>query len=145
MTTPPLTRTIGATERTLRDLLENRLAAADISFAEWTVLVFLQSGDPVETPHLLQRLAAGRIAARDEAVRLLADMEAAGLILRGGHAPDGTLVLSPRGRDVARPLFDEIGAITRHLEDGIDPGELAATRRTLDMVAGRAAALLSAG
>lgn len=139
MTTPPLTRTIGATERTLRDLLDSRLATAGLSFPEWTVLVFLQSGAPMPVPGLLAQLAAGRIAAGAEANSLLARMAAAGLL----SVRSDTARLTARGLETARPLLDEVGAITRDLEEGLDAADLAATRRTLAAIAHRAADLLA--
>ena len=139
MTTPPLTRTIGATERTLRDLLDSRLATAGLSFPEWTVLVFLQSGAQMPVPGLLAQLAAGRIAAGAEADSLLARMAAAGLLAVRSE----TVRLTARGLETARPLLDEVGAITRDLEEGLDAADLAATRRTLAAIAHRAADLLT--
>ncbi|APH72538.1 MarR family winged helix-turn-helix transcriptional regulator [Aquibium oceanicum] len=143
MTTPPLTRAIGATERTLRDLLDSRLATAGLSFPEWTVLVFLQSGAPMPVPGLLAQLAAGRIAAGAEANSLLARMAAAGLLAVRGEERSETVRLTARGLETARPLLDEVGAITRGLEEGLDAADLAATRRTLAAIAHRAADLLA--
>ncbi len=143
MTTPPLTRAIGATERTLRDLLDSRLATAGLSFPEWTVLVFLQSGAPQPVPGLLAQLAAGRIAADAEANGVLARMAAAGLLAVGGEERSETVRLTARGLETARPLLDEVGAITRGLEEGLDAADLAATRRTLAAIAQRAAELLA--
>jgi hypothetical protein len=46
-TTPNLTRDIGQAERTMRALLERLLDEADLSFPEWTVLVFLDGAGPL--------------------------------------------------------------------------------------------------
>jgi hypothetical protein len=60
-----------------------------------------------------------------------------------GEAPEATARLTTQGLAIARPLLDEVGAITSSLEDGLDPADLAATRRTLAAIAHRAAALLA--
>ena len=140
MTSPPLTRTIGITERTLRELLERRLAAAGISFPEWTVLVFLGAGD-LTAADIAGRLAGGKIVAADKAPDLLARMGDAGLIEEDGAKH---IALTDKGRQTFASLSDAIAAITSSLVDGIAEADLDATRRTLDAIALRAGRLLAA-
>jgi len=131
---PPLTRTIGQTERALQALLARQLAATGTSFAEWAAMTLLYGGRMSEE-QLGSALAKGNIAGRDEAAALIA-----ALVERGTIATEaGTLGLTQQGATFYEPLRAAVGRATDTLFADIAPGDLDATRRTLDLVAQRAA------
>jgi hypothetical protein len=52
--TPPLTRYIGETERSLRALLDRLLRDSGLSFPAWTVLVTVDSSDGIGVGDLIE-------------------------------------------------------------------------------------------
>jgi hypothetical protein len=154
-TTPNLTRDIGQAERAMRALLERLLDEAGLSFAEWTVLVFLDGAGPLTTGELVRRQVGGRVApeagARAAVDRLLSrgllapanDTRGAGRL--GGE--DGNLKLAPTtaGDAVYLPVRINVERITGELYGDLPQAALEATHRTLAEVYRRANARLIAG
>jgi DNA-binding MarR family transcriptional regulator len=153
--TPNLTRDIGQAERAMRALLERLLDEAGLSFAEWTVLVFLDGAGPLTTGELVRRQVGGRVApeagARAAVDRLLSrgllapanDTRGAGRL--GGE--DGNLKLTPTtaGEAVYLPVRINVERITGELYGDLPQAALEATHRTLAEVFRRADARLVAG
>ncbi|MDP3899092.1 MAG: hypothetical protein Q8Q62_20660 [Mesorhizobium sp.] len=142
-TNPPLTRTIGETERTLQALLQRYLATANISFQQWTVLVYLAGVGQLSRSALVGRLVDGRIATAEETEAVLASMHSRSLIATATRGEDAVVFLSDAGKGAFAPLRERITAITGSLFDDLPAADLAATRRTLETVTRRAGQLLS--
>ena len=121
-TTPALTRDIGQAERTMHALLERLLDEAGLSFAEWTVLNFLD-GD------------AGQLAPADEAH---------GAGVSGNDDEDLRLAPTAAGEAVYRPVRRTVARISDELYGDLPPADLEATQRTLAEVTRRANARLAA-
>lgn len=140
MTKPqPLTKTVGKAERTLQRLLATQLEQAGISFAEWTVLVFLSGPAALPRTDLVAALAHGQIADDQAAERLLSAMENKGLIV----VADTAVALTDAGKTLFLPLREQVQALTSGLVEGIAIEDLEATNRTLTLVAARAEMLLA--
>lgn len=137
---PPLTRYVGTAERTLQALLETELGRAGLSFPEWTVLTFLNSAGALAREQLAAALASGLIAGRKEADALIGAMIGKGLIAAG----DGGLSIAVAGAEIYLPVRKAVESITTGLTEGIPEVDLATTRRTLEALTRRAAALLPA-
>jgi hypothetical protein len=138
---PLLTRDIGEVERALRALLERLLAPAGLSFAEWTVLSFLD-GAPLDRAELVRRQLGGRVVAD----RAEAESTVDGLVSSGLVAPrsGGGLGLSDAGEVRYRPVRQAVSRITDGLYRGLPAADLDATHRTLVEVARRAHVSLAA-
>jgi hypothetical protein len=154
-TTPNLTRDIGQAERAMHALLERLLDEADLSFAEWTVVVFLDGTGPLTAGELVRRQVDGRVAP-EAGARAAVD----GLLSRGLLAPvhdargmgrpgseDGNLKLAPTatGEAVYLPVRGAVDRITDELYGDLPQAALEATHRTLAEVYRRANARLVAG
>jgi hypothetical protein len=140
MQLPPITRSLGAAERSLRALLERELAKRSLRFAEWTALVFTASA-PLEPEEVARRQIAGHIVPEASASvasveRLLTD----GLMSRD---PEGKLQQTERGQQVFKELSAAIETITQAAYGHIPHGDLDATHRTLLEIGSCADALLS--
>lgn len=136
---PPITRVIGTAERHLQALLARELNAAGLSFGEWTVLTFLSAG-PLAAGEVKRRLAAGQIAVGAAGAKLLERMTERQLI----EPNDGVLSATAAGQQCVSPVRDRVGQIVGTLLDGVDADDLAATTRTLNLLAERAGAALAA-
>lgn len=154
-TTPNLTRDIGQAERVMRALLERLLDEAGLSFAQWTVLVFLDGAGPLATGELVRRQVDGRVAP-EAGARAAVD----GLLSRGLLAPaddtrgvgrqgsgdeDLKLVPTAAGEAVYLPVRGAVDRIADELYGDLPQAALEATHRTLAEVYRRANAHLVAG
>ena len=141
MATPPLTRSIGSAERAMRSLLEHELARKQLSFAQWTALVFT-SAAPLSAEHIVQRQLAGHVVASEpEARDAIAHLVARGALT--GNA-DGSLQHSEEGRGLFTALSKSVEQITSALYGDLPEVDLEVTHRTLLEVAARANKLLAA-
>jgi hypothetical protein len=140
--TPNLTRDIGQAERALRALLDRHLAPVDLAFPEWVVLTFLaaETGG-LAADALAGRLVAGRVCGADEGRRAVAGLAGRGLVAAG---TDRRVALTPEGRSLQAKIAAAVGTVVGHLVEGLPEADLAATRRTLAAITGRAGVLLSA-
>lgn len=136
----PLTKIVGKTERTLQALLNTQLGKADLSFPEWTVLVFLSNGSLARTA-VLTNVEEAEIARGDNADALVATLEARGLV----GISDEIVHLTDKGLSLFTPLRDAVKSITAGLVAGIPQADMEATNRTLAIVAARAEGMLESG
>jgi DNA-binding MarR family transcriptional regulator len=97
--TPPLTRTIGKTERTLQAVLHRQLALAGLTFPEWTILTFLGRG-PLPRAEVVKLVEDGRIAASADAQATIEAMIAKRLI----SAEGGRLAVTEDGAALYAPV-----------------------------------------
>lgn len=141
MQTPPLTRSIGMAERAMRALLEHKLANARLSFAEWTVLVFLKdSALPPE--QVSQRQLSGHVVSDlAQGQQSLDTLLSRGLICT--ENPGGSLVQTPGGAEVFKQLSEEIENMIGMLYGDLPITDLEATHRTVTEIAKRANALMA--
>jgi hypothetical protein len=154
VTIPNLTRDIGQTERAMGALLEPLLEEAGVSFAEWTVLVFLGGAGPLTTGELVRRQVNGRAAPRAGALTAVDGLLSRGLLVPvgedhgaggpGGDGEDPRLALTADGEAAYLPVRRAVGRITDELYGDLPPADLEATHRTLAEVARRANARLAA-
>ena len=151
-TTPALTRSVGRAERTMRALLERLLDEADLSFSEWTVLVFVDAAGPLTFDELVRRQVDGRVAPEPEARVAVDNLLSRGLLAPAegtrGAGRDGEnrrLAPTPDGEAVYRPARQAVDRITDELFGNLPRADLDATHRTLAEVARRANARLAAG
>lgn len=141
MPTPPLTRSIGTAERALRALLERELSREQVSFAQWTALVFT-SAAPLSMAEVAQRQLAGRVVASESESR----REVQGLLARGSltQQAGGALQHSEQGRALFTRLSQAVEQLTGTLFADLPPADLEATHRTLLEVGNRADRMLGA-
>ena len=141
MATPPLTRSIGAAERSMRALLERELAHEGLSFPQWTALVFT-SAAPLSFQEIAQRQLAGHVVSSEsESQAALND-----LITRAALSKDaeGSLQHSDRGHALFLGINAAVERITSTLYGDLPQTDLEATHRTLLEVSVRANKLLAA-
>lgn len=133
-----ITKTIGATERTLRALLDRELATVPLPFEGWTILVFLGQGDtPAEA--LVQRLVAGGIVPTAQAATQALERAVA----TGWVEARGPYGLTTEGAARFREVADRVEARVASLLVGIDDEALDQTEAVLGSILARAKALLA--
>jgi len=125
---------IGVAGRQWRRAIDLKLQQFDLTEATWMPLVQLsRSSEP-----LRQRdIAAALSLDSSSVVRVLANLEAAGLIERGANAADRrakAIVLTTAGRALVSRLERTSEDLERELLAGLPRGDIAATRRTLDRI-----------
>ena len=139
MPLPPLTRSIGTAERSLRALLDRELSRAELSFAQWTVLVFTGSGG-LPLGQIAQRQLAGQvIAAEAEAKDAVDRLAGMGLLVSNDQ---GSIRQTEKGQQLFARLSKAIEGITTSLYGDLPETDLEATHRTLLEIGSRAARLL---
>ncbi len=154
LTIPNLTRDIGQAERTMRALLERLLDEAGLSFAEWTVLVFLDGAGPLNVGELVRRQVNGRVAPEAEARAAVAGLLSRGLLVPvdgiggagapGGDGEDPRLASTAAAQAAYLPVRRTVDRITGELYGDLPPADLEATHRTLAEITRRANTLLTA-
>lgn len=135
MQIPPLTRSIGSAELSMRALLEQKLHRANLSFAEWTVLAFTNAA-PLNSEQIVQRQIGGHIVTDAAAAQKpINNLISAGLIT----ANQGNMLMhTEKGKVVFKTLSDEVAEITRALYGDLPIADLDTTHRTLTEIARRA-------
>lgn len=138
--TPALTgREIGQAQRAIGALLDRKLAAAGLPFADWTVLFTLDATGPRPADDLVARQVDGLKVPESEARTTLDRMVDGGML-----APDGDrLAPTAAAEAVFRPIRDGVSRLTVELYGDLPPEDLEATRRTLAEVTRRANAKLA--
>ncbi|ANH07546.1 hypothetical protein [Shinella sp. HZN7] len=135
---PPITRFIGETERTLQALLQQQLQQAGLTFAQWVTLTVL-SGGPLSSTRLATAIADARVVAAGEELNVVNELVEKGIVERGTE-----LSMTELGFGVFLPLRDRVRDITIRLVAEMPSEDLAATRRVLEVLTRRAAELLTA-
>lgn len=140
MQLPPLTRSIGSAERSMRALLEQKLQSANLSFAEWTALAFT-SAAPLKSGEVVQRQIAGHVIADATSGHESIDgLVRAGLIAK---SQGDVLTHSEEGKTVFARLSAEVEGITRSLYGDLPIEDLEITHLTLTEITKRAGNLLA--
>lgn len=141
MATPPLTRSIGSAERSMRALLDRELAHEGLSFSQWTALVFT-SATPLSTQQIAQRQLAGHVVANEsEAQAAVTDLLARDALSENA---EGVLQHSERGHALFLGVSAAVERITSALYGDLPQADLETTHRTLLEVSARANKLLAA-
>ena len=140
MQIPPLTRSIGSAERSMRALLEQKILIANLSFTEWTVLAFT-SASPLKLEEVVQRLTIGHVVTNaSDAQKSINNLLSSNLITM---SPDNVLTHSEKGKTMFSHLNGEVEGITRTLYGDLPIADLETTHRTLSEIAMRANNLLA--
>jgi DNA-binding MarR family transcriptional regulator len=146
MTNPVTTGTpvsgidIGLAFRATRAILDRLLARSGTDFTGWVALRTLAQPGPPPAPDALRIGLAGTIGIDPTTARLALDRLAA----QGWIHTGDTVELTEAGAALHRGLLEQIGQVTTELYGGIEPGDLAATRRVLTEVTERANARTAA-
>jgi len=123
--------------RTTRALLDSRLAAQGMTFATWVVLNSLAARGP-----LIQRDLAGLADVEGPTmVRRLDQLEATGLVERRSVPEDrrATLIaLTEQGRQLFERVRSAVQETEQELMAGLNPDDVATTRRLLTELTERA-------
>lgn len=135
-TSPPITRFIGEAERTLQALLQHQLQQVGMTFAQWVAMTVL-SGGPLTVTRFTELIAAARVVAAGEELRVADELMEKGLIAGGAE-----FSMTERGLDVFLPLRGKVSDLTTSLVAEMPGDDLAATRRVLEVLTHRAAQLL---
>lgn len=123
---------IGIAGRQWRRAIDTRLQEFDLTEATWMPLVQLSRSSGA----MRQRdIAAALSLDNSSVVRVLGNLEAAGLIQRGANEADRrakSIVLTASGRALVTRLERLSEDLERELLAGLARADIAATRRTLD-------------
>ncbi|HKA12674.1 MAG TPA: hypothetical protein VKI99_19610 [Candidatus Dormibacteraeota bacterium] len=148
----PTARDIGQLEQALRSLLARVLQRPGLSYAEWTILVML-GPEPLTRTALIEQQRESRRARQGEVEATVDGLLAKGFLVEASEATAAgsgdirgappILQLSSAGQTVYRPLQSEVSRVNEVLWGGLPAEDLAATKRTLAEVTGRAKALLA--
>ena len=140
MSTPPLPRSIGTAERSLRALLERELGRSHLSFPQWIALVFTSTG-PLPLSQVIQRQLAGQVVTSEAAAKEAINHLLVGGLLSSDDA--GNLTHTDKGGQTFASLSAAVQGITTSLYGDLPPSDLEATHRTLLEIGNRAATLLA--
>lgn len=136
----PLGRQLNVAARATRSLLDSVLAEAGTTFSSWTVLAALNARGAV----IQKDLARSLDMIGPSMVERIDQLERSGLVVRSSVPEDrrASLVnLTDDGRALFARLDDVMRATEAALTSGLDPRDVAATRRVLARVAEQARAL----
>jgi MarR family transcriptional regulator for hemolysin len=125
---------IGIAGRQWRRAIDLRLQDFDLTQATWMPLVQLSRSDG---PMRQRDIAAALSLDNSSVVRVLGNLEAAGLIERGANEADRrakAIVLTPSGRALVGRLERLSEDLERELLAGVPQADIAATRKTLEHV-----------
>lgn len=132
-----LGRLIGVTARQWRRVIDLRLQPFELTEATWAPLVRLARAP---APMRQKDIAAALQLDNSSVVRILRNLEAAGLVERGEDEQDGrakAIFLTARGEALVRQVARVSEDLERELLTGMDDGEIAAARRLLARISGR--------
>jgi DNA-binding MarR family transcriptional regulator len=146
-TAPPVTgQDINVAARATRKLLDVLLAEAGTSFAPFVTLNAVATRGPsVSRVELVRVLGPGLDVDGSTILALLQHLQSRGFVRQTRSSGDETAVqveLTPDGETEYRRLQKIVGAATSELYGGLDPDDLATTRRVLVTVTERVPALL---
>lgn len=131
---------VGLVARHWRRAVDQRLQPFDLTEAAWMPLVHLaRAGQPMRQNALAALLSLDS----SSVVRILANLEAAGLVERSEDEEDRrakAIVITPRGRALARRVERVSAALEQALMAGLPPADIAAARRVLERLAAALAA-----
>lgn len=140
MAVPPLARSIGVAERSMRALLDRELSRHGLSFPHWTTLVFA-AGDGLPQHLIAQRQLAGQVVATEaETGTAVGELVRQGLLFAN---PEGSLQQTEKGLTTFTDISKAVESITASLYGDLSQADLEATHRTLVEVGNRAAKLLA--
>jgi len=129
-----LSSLVGMTARQWRRAVDHRLQPFDLTEATWLPLVFLARS---RTPLRQKDLAAALLVESPALVRILATLEAAGLVTRGDDAGDRRakpITVTPAGRRLAERVEHVSADLERELTAEFPERDVAAARRVLARV-----------
>lgn len=132
-----LGRLVNVAARTMRALLDARLAEEGMSFATWVSLMMLASQGPLGQGDLAEHMQVEG----PTLVRRLDQLEAAGLVERVADAADRrrvSVTLTPRGKTAFARVRSSVQTTEDSMLDGIDQADLETTRRVLRELTERA-------
>jgi DNA-binding MarR family transcriptional regulator len=132
---PLLGQVIGVAARASHGVLVAVLNDHAVTFAEWVALKTLAEEGPAASRLALVTNLASRLDTDETAAEDLAD----GFTSSGIAAEDGQIELTPDGRALFDRIFGQVRNASIHLYSGLDPDDLATTRRILMEVSERAA------
>lgn len=125
---------IGLTARQWRRAVDLRLQPFDLTEAGWMPLIHL-SRSP--TPMRQKDLAAALSLDSSSVVRILGNLETAGLIERGENPRDRrakAIIVTAAGRRLARRVERTSEDLERELLSGLAPADVATARRVLERI-----------
>lgn len=129
---------LGETTRSWRALLDRRLKPLGLSGARWLVLLHTShAGRELTQTELAERLGIGR----SSLVGLLDRMTQDGWVERRPHDTDrrrNLVHLSPRAVEAMATVEAEARQVYEQLVAGLDPADIAVTRRVLHRIRKRA-------
>ncbi|RIQ20735.1 MarR family winged helix-turn-helix transcriptional regulator [Jiangella rhizosphaerae] len=132
---------IGVAAKAVQSLIAVVLDAKGVTLAEWVALRTLgTAADRVSQPSLRDGLVLALGVDATDATAVLCALEDRGMLAYDAFEQVG---LTPAGRVQYDELHAAVVAVTTELYAGIEPGELATTRRVLATVTARAAELRS--
>jgi DNA-binding MarR family transcriptional regulator len=129
---------INVAARATRQVLVTALEPMHTTFEQWTVINLVGSGQVADEAALRARLSAGIGLTEPQLDALLQQLEAADLITRTGRS----LALATAGERQFEAGSAVLADIVGELYGGLDPEELATTRRILVELTARATARL---
>jgi hypothetical protein len=138
---PPLTQSIGRTERTLGALMERVLAETGGTFHQWVALNFTAlNGDSIDRSQLVAGLASALQIDGTAAETTIAEMADERLLQT---ASESVVALSDAGRQRYARVRAAIDQTTAPLFADIPDDDMATTRRVLTTISERADAQLA--
>lgn len=139
MSLPALSHSIGATERSLRILLERELGKEQIDFPSWTVLVFTAAA-PLPVEEIALRHVAGHILPEESASHdAVARLVERGMLVQ---TTAGCIEHSAQGREMFAALSAKVNGITGMLYCDLPPADVEVTQRILLAIGQRVSQLL---
>lgn len=136
---------IGLTARQWRRAIDLRLQPFELTEATWAPLVRLARAP---SPMRQKDIAAALQLDSSSVVRILKNLEAAGLIERGEDRQDArakAILLTEAGRELARRLDRVSEDLERELLQGMDDTEIEAARKVIGRISNQLAQLNDKG
>lgn len=136
--TPTLTQSIGQVENALRAILDQQLAATQITYTQWVTLsVIARSGSTVPHDQLIQRVSGALKIDVPTVTATLGELIARGLVTTS--TGDGPIVsFTANGDAQFHSLRQNIEHVTARLFGDLPPADLATTQRVLSLITERA-------
>ena len=138
MTTYVSGRDIGQTERAMQQLLESVITGTPLASAEHWVALTVIANAPVapDTAGLSRALRSSQA----DTASVADDLASLGLVVeRDGWVP------SAAGRILFGEVYERVQELTAQLTEGLEPTDIATTRRVLATITERASVLAATG